>query len=159
MRPQINAIYQYVSELAKQYNHKLMIIHPKRVMQELFQSNSYITPKNEIHFVNFQDKCYYIFHKDNNYWFDKQLFQVNNITNIKSRIKLFLQDSLSRKLYEKFECCICMNKVNHPLTCSICNVHICEKCKKKLIIYNQHKCPKCRNDFRSTEEYGVIRLL
>ena len=130
MRPQINEIYQYVTELAKQYNHKIRIIHPKRVMKELFQSNSYITPKGEIHFVNFHNKCYYLFHKDNNYWFDKQLFRVNDMNNIKSRIKLFLQDSLSRKLYEKFECCICMNKVDQPLTCSICNVHICEKCKK-----------------------------
>ena len=55
MRPQINEIYKYISELAKLYNQKIRIIHPKQVMQELFQSSSYITPKNDIHFVNFHE--------------------------------------------------------------------------------------------------------
>ena len=156
MRTQLNKIYLYLNDLAKSRNHKVKIISFSHLLEHYSSNEVYVVPNNEIHFVKFPNETYFIFHKDNNFNFDKRLLKKININDINLRIKLFFQDSLNMKLNENFNCCVCMETTAYPHTCPKCNAYICRICKIQLIQHNKNRCPKCRNDLTLTETYKYI---
>lgn len=151
-------------KLFTEYAHKFKIVNQDMILDT--DTQSYIVPHKEVHFskILLRDTVningfnistgemihkYYVFHNDNHFWFDIKLIDRIGIDNVKNRIKVFLNQSLSMKVFEPFKCDICYNQCQNHHSCSSCNIVICSE--------NSHSmCPKCRTDFYNIEDVSFI---